>query len=327
MENSNKIQQIDRPASGLVKSIGFWGAFIFGVHCISLSSSGFIPFSWVASVWPGASIIGLLLIAMVMSSIHGFTFAGIGIAMPRSGADYVIGSRVVSPVLAFISSWTLVFFSGIVVGGLIAFIPKSAIPALLQPMSIIFQNPKYSEWAIWCASPVVSFLIGTICVLFTLWLMTLSNKSIIIFMSVGFGLIFIAWLIIFFSLSGHSSIYFQNAWNHFMSSTSDYGSFDKRIELATKAGMNYSTNTTTMTLAGLIMGFWIFYGYYIPTFFAGEIRKADKSSILVFASLFSIIFTGAIFILATHLLQSMVNLKWIAAEGYILDQEEKLGGE
>ncbi len=29
--------------------------------------------------------------------------------------------------------------------------------------------------------------------------------------------------------------------------------------------------------AGLIMGFWIFYGYYIPTFFAGEVNSlADR---------------------------------------------------
>jgi len=32
-------------------------------------------------------------------------------------------------------------------------------------------------------------------------------------------------------------------------------------------GMVINPNVV-MTLAGLIMGFWIFYGYYIPTFFA-----------------------------------------------------------
>jgi len=32
------------------------------------------------------------------------------------------------------------------------------------------------------------------------------------------------------------------------------------------------TSALILTLAGLIMGFWVFYGYYIPTFFAGEVK-------------------------------------------------------
>jgi hypothetical protein len=51
-----------RKSSGLVRTIGVFGAMVFGVHCISLSSSGLIPFSWVAGVWPGSSIIGVLTI-------------------------------------------------------------------------------------------------------------------------------------------------------------------------------------------------------------------------------------------------------------------------
>jgi amino acid transporter len=97
--------------SGLVKSIGAWAAVLFGIHCISLSSSGFIPFSWVASVWPGASIVGVLTISMLVSLVHGYTFAAIGTAMPRSGADYVLASRLIHPALGFVASWTLLITS------------------------------------------------------------------------------------------------------------------------------------------------------------------------------------------------------------------------
>lgn len=320
----NEINQISRPTSGLVKSISAWGAFLFGVHCISLSSSGFIPFSWVSSVWPGASIIGLLLIAMVMSAIHGFTFAGIGMAMPRPGADYVISSRVLSPLISYASSWTLVFFSSIVVGGLIAFISKGAIPALFHPISIIFNDSTFSEIANYSSSNFGSFIIGTICVIVTFMLMLLSNKWIVRILSFGFVLIILAWIVIYASLIGHTPQDFELAWNHFMSSTSEFGMFDKRVELAISSGMNYSTDRSTMTLAGLIMGFWIFYGYYIPTFFAGEVRRSDKSTVLVWASLLSIIVTGVIFILGSYFLQQMVDLKWIAAEGYIFNNPERV---
>jgi len=34
-----------RKSSGLIRTIGIFGAMVFGVHCISLSSSGLIPYS------------------------------------------------------------------------------------------------------------------------------------------------------------------------------------------------------------------------------------------------------------------------------------------
>jgi basic amino acid/polyamine antiporter, APA family len=318
-----------RPASGLVKSIGVFGAFVFGVHCISLSSSGFIPFSWVASVWPGASIIGLLLIAIVMSLVHGYTYASIGITMPRTGADYVLASRVLNPILAFVASWTLVIFSGVVVGGLIAWIPQSAIPALLKPMSIIFNNETFSIWADYSATQSGSMIIGSIFIIITFVLMLFPNKIIVRIMAIGFVLGVLAWVVILYSLVGNSADAFEVAWNKFMASSGEFGSFDKRIELAKLAGLEMSSSKWLMTLAGLIMGFWIFYGYYIPTFFAGEVSKAGETKRLIIASLSAIIVTGGIFILAAYLLQNMVSLEWIAAEGYIFnnpDAIEKVAG-
>ncbi len=85
-----------RKSSGLVRTIGVFGAMVFGVHCISLSSSGLIPFSWVAGVWPGSSIIGVLTVAMFFCLFHAYTYSVIGATMPRSAADYTLGSRTLS---------------------------------------------------------------------------------------------------------------------------------------------------------------------------------------------------------------------------------------
>lgn len=319
---SNNLTVFPRRASGLVKSIGITGAIVFGVHCISLSSSGFIPFSWVASVWPGASIIGLLLVAMLVSMLHGYTFASIGIAMPRSGADYVLASRLLNPSLAFSASWTLVIFSGIVAGGLIAWIPKSAIPALLQPMSIIFGNETYSRLAVYSSSTEGSFLIGSFCVLITLGLMLFPNRLILRTMSAGLILGLVAWAIILWSLIDSTPETFRQSWNHFMGTSSAFGFFDQRVELAKKVGMVISDSRTTMTLAGLIMGFWIFYGYYIPTFFSGEVQNAESSRTLLIASWSSIIITGFIFIAAAFFLQKLVPENWIAAEGFLFNNQD-----
>jgi len=313
-----------RASSGLTKSIGIWGAILFGVHCISLSSSGFIPFSWVASNWPGADIAGLLLVSMIASIIHGYTFAAIGASVPRSGADYILASRFLSPTLAFIGSWTLVIFSGVVVGGLLAFIPKSAIPALFQPMAILFKNESYSAFAVYASSPNGSLIIGTIALLITLALMLLPTRMILRTLSIGLILGLLAWLIIYVSLlSASGPDDFKNAWNTFVGPTSSFGNYDARLSLAKDAGMTMNS-PYTMTLAGLIMGFWIFYGYYIPTFFAGEVRKANSGWTLPLASWASIIISGSIFIIAALLLERLVPEEWIAAEGYIANNADAI---
>jgi basic amino acid/polyamine antiporter, APA family len=316
--------------SGLKKSITTLGAIVFGIHCISLSSSGFIPFSWVASSWPGASIIGVLSIAALLSMLHGYTFAAIGSVMPRSGSDYVLASRFLSPFAAFLSSWTLIIFSGVVAGGLIAWIPKSAFPALFQPLAIIFDKPELSEFSNYAASTRGVLVIGLILLVVTTLTTFLPSKVLIRFMSFGLLLGILAWLVIYYSLlSGNDASSFVEGWNRFVGPTSSYGAYSERLPLAQSAGMTISSDTTTMTLAGLIMGFWIYYGYYIPTFFSGEVQKAGASRALLTASLAAIGISWAIFTLGAYLLQRLLPLDWIAAEGYLSnngDAVKKIAG-
>jgi len=309
-----------RKASGLIRAIGIFGATVFGVHCISLSSSGFIPFSWVASVWPGSSIIGLLTVAMILCLFHAYTYAMIGSSMPRSGADYVVASRVLNPLWAFMSSWTLVIFSGMVAGALIAWIPDGVLPTLLQSMGIIFDIPTFLAWAKWIHSPIGIFVLGTFFVIITWYTMIQPARTVIRILAIGFWLGILAWLIIYFCLLTPVGT-FEEQWNKFMVPTvGEEGRYDNRILLAEEAGMVYNPNMLIMTLAGLLMGFWIYYGYYIPTFFAGEVKEAPRT--LLIGSWASLIITWLIFGLGDILLERLVPLKWIAAEGYLLNNTE-----
>jgi len=300
-----------RKSSGLVRTIGIFGAMVFGVHCISLSSSGLIPFSWVAGVWPGSSIIGVLTVAMFFCLFHAYTYSVIGATMPRSAADYTMASRTLSAPLAFAASWTLVIFSAMVAGSLIAWIPKTALPVLFRAMGIIANNPAFTEFASWCVTTTGIIVVGTICALITFITMILPTRTILRILEVGFFLGIIAWVILYFQLGTAAKDAFPAAWDKFMGA----GSYASRIDLAKTNGMVTNPNVAMMTLAGLIMGFWIFYGYYIPTFFAGEVKQAEKT--LLAGSWSSLLVTWAIFVVAALLLQRLVPLEWIAAESYL----------
>jgi APA family basic amino acid/polyamine antiporter len=300
-----------RKSSGLVRTIGVFGAMVFGVHCISLSSSGLIPFSWVAGVWPGSSIIGVLTVAMFFCLFHAYTYSVIGATMPRSAADYTLASRTLSAPLAFAASWTLVIFSAMVAGSLIAWIPKTAFPVLFRTMGIVLANQSFIDFATWSATPVGIALIGTICTIITFVLMIMPTRIILRTLEIGFFLGILAWVVLYFQLGTAAKGAFPAAWDQFMGA----GSYAARIQLAKDNGMVTNPNVAMMTLAGLIMGFWIFYGYYIPTFFAGEVKQAENT--LIAGSWASLLVTWAIFVVAALLLQRLVPLEWIAAESYL----------
>lgn len=300
-----------RKSSGLVRTIGVFGAMVFGVHCISLSSSGLIPFSWVAGVWPGSSIIGVLTVAMILCLFHAYTYSAIGATMPRSAADYTLASRTLSAPLAFAASWTLVIFSAMVAGSLIAWIPKTAMPVLFRTMGIVMENPGFVAFADWSSTPTGIIVIGSICTVITFVTMILPTRTILRILEIGFFLGLLAWVILYFQLGAAPAGAFPEAWDKFMGA----GSFAQRIDLAKANGMVVNPNVAIMTLAGLIMGFWIFYGYYIPTFFAGEVKQADTT--LISGSWASLIVTWAIFVVGALLLQRHVPLEWLAAESYL----------
>jgi len=300
-----------RKSSGLVRTIGIFGAMVFGVHCISLSSSGLITFSWLAGVWPGSSIIGILTVAMFFCLFHAYTYSVIGATMPRSAADYTLASRTLSAPLAFAASWTLVIFSAMVAGSLVAWIPKTAFPVLFATMGIVLNNQGFSNFAAWSATPAGIALIGTICTLIVFGSMILPTRIILRTLEIGFFLGLLAWVVLYFQLGTAARDAFPAAWDKFMGA----GSYEARIALAKANGMVTNPNVAIMTLAGLIMGFWIFYGYYIPTFFAGEVKQAENT--LLAGSWASLLVTWVIFVAAALLLQRLVPLEWIAAESYL----------
>jgi hypothetical protein len=103
-------------------------------------------------------------------------------------------------------------------------------------------------------------------------------------------------------------------------------SFADRIALAQSLGMVMDARVVTMTLAGLLMAFWIYYGYYIPTFFSAEVVHGRKGWTLPLASWASIAITCCIFSLGAFALQRIAPPEWIAAEGYLYNYSNSVSG-
>jgi amino acid transporter len=300
-----------RKTSGLIRTIGVFGAIVFGVHCISLSSSGILTFYSVPGLWPGANILVVLVLAAILCAMHAYTFSQIGAAAPRAGADYTLASRTLSPWLAFPASFALVLFSGLVAGSLIAWIPTVALPALLTASGILYNAEWATNLAEFSRSQAGILVFGTAGVLITLVSLFYPTRTVVRVMGIGFILGLAAWAVILFSFATGSESSFAAGWNQYVPAMP----FDQVIPRAEDAGMVLDKSFGNTAIAGLIMGFWIFYGYYIPTFFAGEVKEAPRT--LLWGAWGALGVTLIIFALGILLFTQYVPQDWMAAQGFL----------
>jgi amino acid transporter len=301
-----------RRASGLVRTIGPFAAMVFGVHCISLSSSGLIPYAWVPWLWPGADLIAVLTVAMIMCIFHAITYSQIGSIYPRSGADYVLASRVFHPLIQFPLSFGFLIFTFLTAGALIAWIPSAVLPSFLETWAVLYKAEQLRDLAAWIASPSGVIVVGLIFTLVTFIMTALPTKRVVQLLEIGFFLGVLSWVFIYIALIFANHDIFVNAWN-----TYSTVSYDEVITLAKQNGLVWGLyGPVEAVLAGLIMGFWIYYGYYIPSFFAGELKEAPKT--LPIGMLSSLIFTWAVFTGAAALMYPrLMSLEFMASAGYL----------
>src|SRR5579862_9641053 len=90
-----------REATGLVKSISPFRAFIFNVMYIW--PTGMFVFLVVGQgLFPGANLITASLITLIPCLIIAYLYAQLAAAFPRSGGDYVFVGRLLHPSLGFV---------------------------------------------------------------------------------------------------------------------------------------------------------------------------------------------------------------------------------
>lgn len=105
---SNNVEVFTRKASGLVRDMSPFSAFIYNILTMGL----IFPWTylWGPSAFPGGSLVKGILIATALEIPIAFAYVWLASAMPRSGGDYVFQSRIFGGGIGF-----AIVFSGFVV--------------------------------------------------------------------------------------------------------------------------------------------------------------------------------------------------------------------
>jgi basic amino acid/polyamine antiporter, APA family len=227
------------------------------------------------SLYPGGNLYLGLAIILPMMLAYSYTFGLMTAAVPRSGGDYTIVSRVIHPTLGVISSvfMLLAQFLSVAFFG-IAFVTTGVVPGL-NAVGLIGHDTTYMNWANdvstgkgWqmALGSLVILAAGAMFIGGWRWTLRMQNAIFIITL-LGVGVATV--IALFTSKSGFISD-FNSFARPFTHQSDTYGGV---ISTASKNGVDPSppfSLSNTWPVVGVLAGFSIY--TYFSSFIGGELR-------------------------------------------------------
>lgn len=302
---------IGRGNNALLRGMGTLGVTGVGIACIGLTSSGTLLFSLAPGMWPGINLAAVIAIGLGMGLILAYLYSAIGVAVRCAGSDYVLTSRVLNGPLAFLSSFVFVVFSGLLCGGLLYRFLVNLQPLFNQIAVLIFGMASSAEVIRAANQPLIIAEVGTVLIIVAFVGMFNTPRVFKRILAVCFLAGMAAWGVIFSILSANTPNSFIGAWNRAMG----MDNFVQVLVSAEKMGFTSANSAPLLIPAGLFMGLWIFFGFMGTTSLAGEVKEPEKD--LWRGSGLALLVSGAVFIIATLLLQQLVAPDWLSAESFL----------
>lgn len=266
-----------RESTGLVREVGAVDASILG------ASNGPLGQYVVFSLTAGAALFatkstGSFYVAAILACVFSIpvllNYAVLGSAMPRSGGDYVFNSRLLSPVVGFVSNFNLATWQILGAGAWTALIVLAVISPALTIIGSVTGSATLETWGAdvtqrgWVIAVSVA-LIGAVAVL-----MISGTRRVLrvnsIFWFLGMVSLTIMMLVLLFTSKEEFIVKF----NEF---AGDPGAYDGVIAAAKESG--FATRDSLLMvwpLTALAMG--VFGWYFWMTFLGGEIKQARSFS-------------------------------------------------
>lgn len=307
-----------RKATGLVREVSPFSTFVFNMAgqptSVFLATSIFFTLG----AFPGGSIwlgFAMALGAALLISVCYGLFAS---AIPRSGGDYVLVSRVTHPLIGLISSffWT----SGVIIS--IAFIALAFVTVGLGPSLAAVGLVSESSSLVDAGNTLATskgwqFGVGTLLIVVSALLLaggwrwtTRLMSGLWLLMMLGLATVFL--VLLFKSQDG-----FVNSFNQFAGSiTGEPDTYNSIIDSAGREGVDtnpaFSMNNTWPTWAA-ICGLSLF--GWLSIYISGEVRRARDTTQVKMMSLAAVVHIGIAAVLAAFFFAKFGHDFFVAING------------
>jgi basic amino acid/polyamine antiporter, APA family len=302
-----------REATGLVRSLSTLDVLALGIIGITPGATLVVFYVYIPFLYPGVDMTLGVIGSIVPSLIFGTTYYFLSASMPRSGGDYVYGSRIIHPLWGFLPNWMYTFVNVSALGFYASTVGGSYLAVFFAMLGNFFNNSTLNGWASYASSLNGAFLIALVAI----WVSAVVNiAGMALYRRVQIVLFIIAMLgilVLLGVLAVNSNQSFQAAFNAYAATY--HTNYTGIISQATNAGWQPQSFSLVATLLALpyIAGFSL--ATVWPVIPAGEARQPQKS--MLYGTVVAIAISGLIFLVTSVLFYGVVGDSFAKAMGYI----------
>ena len=258
-----------RKASGLVRDIGAFDAFLLSVGVIAPTVWSIVAMTtWTPLLYPGADIVQGMFIGMLPTLVFGLVYALMGAAMPRSGGDYVWISRIVHPLIGYMCSWAFTILVIVSMGldmmyttSVMLSIPLVTIGKQIGDAGLIAAGSAVT-------APNYTFLVACIFIMTGGLIVAFGKKALSVVMRTVFFIQMLSVIVFCALLLGVTPTTFAPAFNSYTGTT-----VTDVLSKATAAGWSPATYSLWTTVTTMPLMIFLYNGLSYSTAGAGEIKR------------------------------------------------------
>lgn len=297
-----------RASSGLVRSVGTFDTFLYGIMQVAISYVIFMIAAWF--LYPGASMELAVLITVLGAVPLAITYALFSAVYPRSGGEYVFLSRTTHPMLGFVLSFVMALWQCFYVGLNGAFVVIYGIAPLLTVVGLQSGSGAITEVGEFFGKDAGIFLGGAAMIAIFTFLLCRGMRTyfriqkIVALVSVPSLLLTLAVLL----LSATGAIDFAKAFDGLAGS----GSHAAVLAEASKGGVDLNPGFSLKETLFFVV--WPAFSLLFPVLavsFSGEIKNVRRGQLL---GMTSSVVAGGLLLFAVMLLTRLaVGTDWLIA--------------
>lgn len=261
-----------RAATGLVRDASGLDSAMYNILWSSIPLATVYVLSYGYGYYVGANLYMTILLCAILCLPTAFLYSMLSSAMPRSGADYVWGSRSVHPLFGFMSNWNFVIWMLFFIGVYSTLLAEFALSTLFRIIAAFTNSPSLIALAEFSVHPLGIFIIGVTLVLASgaLFIFGRGLKSFMRIQRWGFAVYLIGAILLPIIVVFTMSRGFPELFNSYMSSLNIEGAYDKVVEAG---GFAVAETSTLQTILAMTLPLYVFGNIFQSAYFSGEIKR------------------------------------------------------
>jgi amino acid transporter len=308
---ANEVPVENQTTIRLQRNLSQWNIAALAVAgCLAMAE--LLPLGIGIGLWPSADMGVVLAIAIGFNLLLVLLYALIGTVVPRSGADYIFTSRVLPAPLAFAGNFAFLIAVLVAVGALAVLVAQAVLTPFILYTSAMLNNTSLASYGHALLQPQGAITTGTVVVFLAFLFSILPPKihSRILWACLALGLI--GWLAIFIQLVTADPANFAAQWNLVMGEDS----FAGQVAAARSLSLIFSGTPGALFLAGIPLGFLVFFGARLPVLISGEVNGKPFKPQLI-GSLTAVFACGGLALVTVLLVNRLLPADWLAAESHL----------